>query len=180
MVQTDSNQDALITLNGLADILSKYTNLSRKTYVSKLLINVLIDMSYITGIVPRMNNMKLNRMLIFSAHDTQVANMLVQITDTGYQVDSCPFASNLKLEIHKRGYNYSVRTLYNNSALMFNDCHGEHCPIDVFINRLANKVILNEQEVKKQCYTKVNDSNELINGKSNSWTYCPNPTNSNC
>ena len=106
---------------------------------------------------------------MYSAHDTQIANLVVQITDNDFKLNTCPFASTLKFEVYQQGYNYSIRTLYNNKPIKFKECvEVEICPIDIFINRLFKKITYNEAEIKNKCYSTPTES-EIFPGGPSDW-----------
>jgi hypothetical protein len=64
-------------------------------------------------------------------------------------INSSPFSSTFKFEIHQQGYNYSVRTLFNNNVITFKDCSNvELCPVDIFYNILSKLIFMGESTVK--------------------------------
>jgi hypothetical protein len=58
---------------------------------------------------------------IYSAHDYQIANIMIQIDPT-FILDVVPYASTVMFELYKKGNGYFVKTIYNGQTLKFDQC----------------------------------------------------------
>ena len=70
---------------------------------------------------------------MYSAHDTQIANLLSTI-DKPYNYTYVKYASQIYFELYKNSAQetFAVKTMYNGKPLQFSECAGEHCTLSEF------------------------------------------------
>lgn len=91
---------------------------------------------------------------LYSAHDTNVANFLIQINPS-YQFKYIPYASNIYFELHKIDEvngkeSRAVRVMYNGKPLNLEKCGGQTmCPLELFIDHMRDHLFTGD--IKKAC-----------------------------
>lgn len=100
----------------------------------------------------------LTRYRLYSAHDTNIANFLMQINPS-FDFKSIPYASNIYFELHKMEgmegkQNRFVRMMYNGRPLSLEKCRGHTmCPLDLFIDHMEN--YLYNGNLREACFGKI-------------------------
>ena len=99
---------------------------ARKLIISKLLEQPLRDILMIAmtnGSDSVLESMKNHQYRLYSAHDTQIANILKQIAP-GYNFTSIDYAASIYFEVTRsmRTDEIFVRVVYNDEALEINGC----------------------------------------------------------
>jgi len=82
------------------------------------------------------------KMMIYSAHDTQVQNLLTWLAPTNREEDAVVFASQVIFELHYDDECAdkcpTVVTLFNGKALSFVGCEAEKCTFEQFLDYLSS------------------------------------------
>ena len=148
-------------------LLDPMTSLARKLMISKLFERPLVAIQKLSDKIPNASKTGIPKMIVYSAHDFQIANALSQIDSTkNYTV--VQYASTIFFELWKPRYSeeYRVRTIYNGKTLKFKECADieatedysddipEYCPIDKFLKRMNKDLIVSgasDLELKTQC-----------------------------
>lgn len=69
--------------------------------------------------------------LLFVAHDTTIA---AQLSLLGQSIDDIPYTSQINYSLFDMGSNYEVRVTFNQKPLIIEECGGNSCSLDDFIN----------------------------------------------
>ena len=154
----------------MTNLVMPFKNDIRKMVVSKNLGEAMREMQVVTSMVPmdsfinqkngeRYIDTNIPTFRIYSAHDMQIANIMVQIRPEE-ELNVVPFASNVVFEVWQNGYNYKIRSKYNNKPIEFKtnpgfrceqDDKGHFCTPDAFFNYMDQRLILNATSLQNQC-----------------------------
>ena len=97
---------------------------------------------------------------LYSAHDTQIANLLNQLTPN-YNYTGVPYASTVAFELYRQPlsnstltqYKYVVKALYNNEPMQLQNCGGgEECASQNFIDSTVSTLfVIPDLDLEKIC-----------------------------
>ena len=69
------------------------------------------------------------------------------------------------------GYNYFVRTLFNNTLIRIHGCEEvDVCPVDIFYNILATEIYTHKTLIKDKCFS-TPTSAEINDTGTSKWKY---------
>ena len=145
----------LIVVNRMlkAVLLRPFDDKARSVWVTKQLSKPMQEFMWISNHM----HVKQPRYRLYSAHDTNVANFLMQINPS-FQFKYIPYASNIYFELHKMGGDVhsgrehrAVRVVYNGKPLYLERCGGHTmCPIELFFDHMREYLF--KGDLKKACY----------------------------
>mmetsp|Transcript_16335 Transcript_16335/g.27633 ORF Transcript_16335/g.27633 Transcript_16335/m.27633 type:complete len:385 (-) Transcript_16335:45-1199(-) len=145
-------------------LLNPFTSYARKLMISKLLEKPIMEIEALAGISKSKEHIPYHR--IYSAHDTQVANVLAQIAPD-FSFDYIPYASNIFFQLRSLASDptqFYVKTVYNGVALKLKECDGkELCGVQDFLKSMKDFLIINEDGLLQELCSKTPTPDQLIN-----------------
>ena len=110
------------------------------------------------------------RLRIYSAHDFQIANILVSIVPDLEQ-NVVHYASNIVFELTKKDGAFFVQSRYNGNTLDFDACKGEiKCPVDKWLQALQVHLEIDPTKVESACEATPTAA-EKLNDSVSDWHY---------
>jgi len=89
------------------------------------------------------------RYRLYSAHDTNVANIMKQIAP-GHYWEYIPYASNIYMELHKFGKELFVQVKFDGVAVRLDACSETMCPLSDFLKSMGK--VLYQGDLKDACF----------------------------
>lgn len=133
-----SHEELKIANRMLTEVLLRpFDDKARRLWVTKQLEKPMLDIIHI--LIGRHQN---PRYRLYSAHDTNVANIVRQINPS-YDFDHIPFAANIYIELHKLASTKrrAVRVMYNGKPLLLEKCGGkEFCSVGSFFAQMRTQL----------------------------------------
>lgn len=126
------------------------TNFARKLWISHLMLNALQDMNTITSLGGQRDG-STPQYRFYSAHDDQIANVMVQIAPK-YLLDRIDFAGSIFFELYKNGNNFNVKVIYDGQTLHFDECDNQDlCSYEDFTTLMQNRLITDGPSLREAC-----------------------------
>lgn len=140
-----------------------FTKPALKLFISKLLFKPIQEMNALMAGNTTLDDEHIPAYRLYSAHDTQIANLLNQLTPS-YNYTGIPYSSHIAFELYRQiisnstlsQYKHSVKATYNNEPMQLTNCgSGEVCSSQNFINGTNTILfVLPDPDLKKICDVK--------------------------
>ena len=149
----------LYKLSSMLDgiLLNTFDTLGRQLYVTKQILRPIEDLKLIIQ-GQASSDPKSGRFVpkyrLFSAHDTNIANHLVQYSPS-FTFNGIPFASSIYLELYDVFGVWYVRAQYNGNNLALSGCNGQSmCQLEPFLQHMQDALYQGDlQSACAQNYT---------------------------
>ena len=77
---------------------------------------------------------------MYSAHDFQIANLLVQLVPS-MNITNIPYAANIQFELYNKGNSFFVKSLYNGQKISFEECDGyQDCSLGDWLTVMESRI----------------------------------------
>jgi hypothetical protein len=131
----------------MVGLVMPFTNYARNVETAK---NLVVPINEIRDLA-KSTTSTAPRLRIYSAHDFQIANILVSMVPDLEQ-NVVHYASNIVFELTKKNDEYFVESRYNGNTLDFTTCKGQiKCPIDQWLQHLEQHLETDEAKVESDC-----------------------------
>ena len=132
-------------------LLNPYSNYARNLMITKQLMAPITEIQEITMGIGAYTGPKYR---LYSAHDTNIANVLKQINPT-FVWHGILYASNIYFEVYKDKNSgaHSIRTMYNGKPLILETCKQEFCTPDQFMFQMQSQLTLFNY-LRDECFSK--------------------------
>ena len=149
-----------------------FTNYARKLFISHIFDTPLKQIFARAEGTP--NGDAGPKYLLYSAHDFQIANVMVQLKPE-LTLDGVPYASNVAMELWKaKDGSYKVRTTYNNVPVTFDTCdYQDFCEISQFKAHIDERLVVKPEETHQLC-EQTPTKEQLVLGNTD-WHYATTP-----
>lgn len=131
-------------------LLNPYSEYARQLMVTKQLIK---PVSEIQEIILGSGTYTGPKYRLYSAHDTNIANILKQINPT-FSWHGIRYASNIYFEVHQDiiRKTYHIKVMYNGQPLILEECKKVICEADEFLFQMQSQLTY-FNELRDDCYS---------------------------
>jgi len=86
-------------------------------------------------------------MQFFSAHDFQVANLLMSLQPS-FNETVINYASTVKFELYRKGPTFYVKTIYNGREFIFEECANlANCEVSNWLNHMSKHFYMDWDQI---------------------------------